>query len=138
MFDYNETNCANDEQMTEAIGLDIVENARIERLFTKHPARFVERILGPEEREIFSGRGDKIAFLSGRFAAKEALIKALGAYLTDRPPYASMQILNDPSGRPFVQLDEGLTEELSHTRILISLSHERTYAVGMAVITEKR
>ena len=42
------TNCADDEQMTESIGLDIVENARIERLLTKQPERFVERILGPE------------------------------------------------------------------------------------------
>jgi holo-[acyl-carrier protein] synthase len=124
--------------MTESIGLDIVENDRIERLFTKHPERFVERILGPEERILFADRRDQIPFLAGRFAAKEALIKALGAYLADRPPYSSLQILNDKTGRPFVQLDETLSGELGHIRILISLSHERNYAVSMAVITERR
>ena len=124
--------------MTESIGLDIVENARIERLFTKHPERFTERILGLEERTIFAGRSDQIPFLAGRFAAKEAVIKALGPYLADRPPYASLQILNDKGGRPFVQLPDPLATELSHIRILISLSHERNYAVGMAVITEKQ
>ena len=124
--------------MTESIGLDIVENARIERLFTKHPDRFVERILGSEERKIFSGRRDQVPFLAGRFAAKEAIIKALGAYLSDRPPYSSLQILNDKTGRPFVQLGETLSGELSHLRILISLSHEQNYAVGMAVILEKQ
>jgi len=122
--------------MTESIGLDIVENARIKRLFTEHPERFVERILGPDERKIFTDRRDQVPFLAGRFAAKEALIKALGAYLTYRPPYSSLQILNDKLGRPFVQLGEALSTELSHIRILISLSHERNYAVGMAVITE--
>lgn len=122
--------------MTESIGLDIVENARIERLFTEHPERFVERILSPDEVKIFAGRRDQVPFLAGRFAAKEAIIKALGVYLTDRPPYSSIQILNDKSGQPYVQLDEALSVELSHIRILISLSHERNYAVGMAVITE--
>lgn len=123
--------------MTESIGLDIVENARIEGLLSKHPERFVDRILGTEEQAIYEDRRDQIPFLAGRFAAKEALIKALGAYLTDRPPYRSLQILNDTTGRPFVQLDEALASELSHIRILISLSHERNYAVGMAVITER-
>ena len=124
--------------MTESIGLDIVENARIEQLFSKHPERFVGRILGSEEQAIFAGRRDQIPFLSGRFAAKEAIIKALGTYLADRPPYSSLQILNDKTGRPFVQLDEALSVELSHLRILISLSHEKNYAVGMAVIMEKQ
>ncbi len=123
--------------MTESIGLDIVENARIEGLLSKHPERFVGRILGPQEQAIYADRRDQIPFLAGRFAAKEALIKALGAYLTDRPPYKRLQILNDATGRPFVQLDEALASELSHIRILISLSHERNYAVGMAVITER-
>ena len=59
--------------MTESIGLDIVENARIERLFTEHPERFVKRILGPDELKIFAGRRDQIPFLAGRFAAKEAV-----------------------------------------------------------------
>lgn len=124
--------------MTEAIGLDIVENARIERLFNKHPERFVERILGPEEQGILADRSDKINFIAGRFAAKEAIIKALGGYLTDRPPYSSLQILNDTGGQPFVQLDESLATKLSHIRILISLSHEKHYSVGMAVITESQ
>jgi phosphopantetheine--protein transferase-like protein len=70
--------------------------------------------------------------------AKEAIIKALGEYLETRPPYRELQIVNDPTGRPQVQLTEDLSRRLAGVEILVSISHERNYAVAMAICSEKK
>jgi holo-[acyl-carrier protein] synthase len=76
--------------------------------------------------------------VAGRFAAKEAIIKALGEYLETRPPYRELQIVNDPTGRPHVQLNEDLSRRLAGVKMLVSISHERNYAVAMAICSEKK
>lgn len=124
--------------MTESIGIDIAETARFEKLIDRYGDRFIKRILGPEELVVFAGRRDAAAFLAGRFAAKEAVVKALGEYLTDRPPLNSLQILNDQAGRPSVTIPDEIRSKLGGARILVSLSHETNYAVGMAIISEKK
>ena len=124
--------------MAESIGIDITEIARIERLLDRYGDRFLGRILGPDEQVIISSRRDSTTFVAGRFAAKEAVIKALGEYLTDRPPLSSLQILNYQSGRPYLKLPDALAAKLAGIRILVSLSHERNYAVGMAICMEKK
>ncbi len=123
--------------MADSIGIDIAESARLGRLLDRYGARFRARLLGAEEQRILAGRRDSAAFLAGRFAVKEAVVKALGEYLTDRPPLSSLQILNDHSGRPYVQLPDALADKLANVDILVSISHDKNYAVGMAVCTEK-
>lgn len=124
--------------MTESIGIDIAETARFERLIDRYGDRFVKRILGPDELVVFNRRRDAASFLAGRFAAKEAVVKALGEYLTDRPPLHTLQIINDQGGRPSLKMTDDLLAKLGGLRILVSLSHETNYAVGMAIITEKK
>lgn len=124
--------------MADAIGIDLAEIDRLNRLHERYGDRFLNRVLGVDERAAFDERGDKAVFLAGRFAAKEALIKALGEYLDDRPPLSSLQILNDPTGRPQVLLPDVVESRLDGARVLVSISHERQYAVAMAIITEKR
>ena len=74
--------------------------------------------------------------LAARFAAKEAVIKALGEYLTDRPPYSSIEILADDNGRPGLSLPEALRDKIGGARCHISISHEEHYAVAVAVFEE--
>lgn len=124
--------------MTQSIGIDIAEIARLERLVDKYGSRFVERILGPEELAVYSSRRDAVAYLAGRFAGKEAMVKALGEYLTVRPSLSGLQILNDNGGRPYVKLPPDVEGQLGSARILVSISHETNYAVGMAIITEDK
>jgi holo-[acyl-carrier protein] synthase len=122
--------------MIHAVGLDIVETERMERDIASYGNRFVERILGEQERSLYDRRVDKSVFLAGRFACKEAIIKALGFRLKDRPPYADLQIINDPTGRPILDLPPALASQLGPIRFLISISHEQHYAVAVAIITE--
>ncbi len=122
--------------MIHAIGLDITEVTRLGRDLERFGNRFADRILGPREREIFNRRHDKAVFLAGRFAAKEAVIKALGYRLTERPPYASLEIINDEMGQPILHLPDHIMAALGKARCLISITHERTHAAAVAVITE--
>ncbi len=124
--------------MVQSIGIDLVEIRRIENSIRKHGKRFVERILGAEELSSFNERSDKAAYVAGRFAAKEAIIKSMGKFLKSRPSYKSLQILNDKSGNPFLSGEKGLRKIFEKNDCLISISHERQYATAIAVITEKR
>ena len=123
--------------LVNSIGLDLVEIARIEKDLKRYGDRFVGRILGAAELEIYSGRRDKTLFLAGRFAAKEAVIKALGYYLKDRPTLSEIQIVNDPTGQPQLELPEHVLGTLPAHRCLLSITHEKHYAAAMALFEEE-
>ena len=123
--------------VADAIGIDIVEIGRIARAFSNYSNRFVRRILGPDEVLIFERRADGIQFLAGRFAAKEAVVKALSRYLSRRPPLASLQILNDDAGNPTLVLPAQLQERLAGIRCLVSISHSHSDAVAVAVLSDE-
>ncbi|MFH2048666.1 MAG: holo-ACP synthase [bacterium] len=122
--------------MVHAIGLDIVEVERIRKDITQYGDKFVNRILSSEELESYDKRLDKELFLAGRFAAKEAIIKALGKFLTDRPPYTDLQVLNDNTGQPFFMLTDYIMKKIGKAVVLLSISHEKNYAAAMVVISE--
>ena len=123
--------------MANSIGVDILETDRMRRAVERFGDRFVQRILGDKEIEVFNRRTDRFIFLAGRFACKEAVIKALGKYLKDRPSFSQIQIINDATGQPSLSLPDSLKPLLIGLEILVSISHDRKYAVAMAVITEK-
>lgn len=122
--------------MVESVGIDILDTARVKRALERYGERFAERILGPRELALFAGRHDKHLFLAGRFAAKEAVIKALGRFLKTRPALTVLEILPDASGQPGLQLPPELREKLPGIRSLISISHERSHAIAMAFMSK--
>jgi len=124
--------------LISSIGLDIVEVSRIERDVEKHGQRFIQRILGVRELLLFEKRKDKYQFLAGRFAAKEAVIKALGQFLKDRPPYNVLQIVSDSFGSPELVLSGDILAKLGQVACKLSISHEKNYAVAVAVFFEKK
>lgn len=110
--------------MILAIGVDIVEVSRIQEAM-QNP-RFAGRILTPNELAV----GSTVQFVAGRWAAKEAVAKAVGTHLT----WQDVEILPDENGRPnaivlFGKLGIGL-------RLHVSISHEKGHAVGMAVLEQ--
>jgi holo-[acyl-carrier protein] synthase len=117
--------------MADSIGIDIAEVARFQRLLDRYGDRLVARVLSADEAQILARRHDRAVFLAGRFTAKE------GKYLSVRPSMTSIAILNDASGRPCVQLSDSLAAELARVHIEVSISHERSHAVSLAVCTEK-
>lgn len=106
------------------IGTDLVEVARI-REAMRHP-RFARRIFTERERELIGADPLRAA---GRWAAKEAVAKALR--LAGSLSWQDVEVLNAPDGAPVV----GLPERLSDVRVMLSISHERGYALAMVVAT---
>ena len=121
--------------MAESIGIDLVETNRIREILRKYGARFADRILGKSELAAYVQRGDKVNFLAGRFAAKEAVIKSLGRFIEKRPAYNEIEIVNDETGNPCLNFSGPAGEILRHQKCLISISHEKHYAMAVAIIT---
>ena len=109
--------------MIVGLGIDIVEIDRIKRAM-ENP-RFVERILTPAERE-YCTSAQKVA---GRFAAKEAIAKAVGLQLT----WHDVEILPDELGEPVAKVASHHFDP-SRLRLKISISHERKNAVAVATL----
>lgn len=124
--------------MVTSIGLDLVEVARIGLDLKRFSPRFESRILGPEEMQIFNHRRDAAIFLAGRFAAKEAVIKALGDYLTKRPRLTDLQIINDSTGRPQLVMPDEILSQVPGARCLLSITHDKNYAAAVAVFVEEK
>jgi holo-[acyl-carrier protein] synthase len=122
--------------MIKSIGIDLVALQRIDADIAKFGERFIEKILGHEEQQIFAHRNDKAIFLAGRFAAKEAIVKGLGKYLANRPALSSIQILNDDSGFPEVSFPDSIRNALGKSHCHISISHDHSNAVAVAIFEE--
>jgi holo-[acyl-carrier protein] synthase len=126
--------------MIIGIGTDLVEIARIEDSVARFGDRFAQRILGPAEwlryvvrRERSARRG--IAFLATRFAAKEAISKALGLGMRMPMTWRAVEILNAPSGAPVAQARGALAEHLLQRglRLHVSVTDERALAMAYAI-----
>ena len=124
--------------MVESIGVDIIELQRIEQTVSRFGTRFTRRILSAAEQDNMSRRPDATAYLAGRFAAKEAVMKALGEFFDSGVQLRDIEILNDGEGRPHVRLPQRLRDTLHTKTILLSISHSKDNAVAMAVIGDKR
>ena len=116
-----------------SIGLDIVEVARITADLEKYGQRFIDRILGEREKALLAERQDREQFLAGRFAAKEAVVKALHPFLKDRPAWPVIEILRNDDGAPELVLPLEIESCLDGAKCMLSLSHEKHYAVAVAI-----
>ena len=76
-------------------------------------------------------------FLAGRFAAKEAVMKALGRFFDRGVALRDIEILNLPGGKPYVRLTPPLAVKLTGKRISISITHSGGYALATAIIEEE-
>ena len=120
------------------IGLDLVKIARIQALAERWQDRFLHRIYTDAERRTCLERASPYASLAGRFAAKEAVLKALGTGWSEGLSWHDIQILNDGRGRPVVSVHgkaDALVRLAGVTHIHVSLSHDSEYAVAQAILT---
>lgn len=115
--------------MIKGIGCDLVRIARLRRPLNN--PRFVARIFTEEERRLMALAGDPVCFAAGRWAAKEAVAKALGTGFSGCPP-AAVSVEQGPQGEPVVRL--GACAAAAGDRIHITISHEGEYAAAFAVV----
>ena len=122
--------------MIRGIGTDLVLVSRIEAALGRQGERFARRILTPDEFARFADHGQPARFLAKRFAAKEAIMKALGTGLAGGLSWQHMQIDRDPLGAPVVVLSEAAAQRVADGgggRMLLSLSDEREQALAFAL-----
>jgi len=117
------------------IGTDLVEVSRVVRAYERFGERFLERLYTPEERAYCMKRVDFGCALAGRFAAKEAVVKALSPDPAVGLAYRDVAIRTD-GNRPQVELS-GAAAALAARRgvatVAVTISHERAYALAFAV-----
>ena len=112
------------------VGTDIIEVSRIERLIKEKGSKFLNKIYTQNEIDYCESKGpNKYQHYAGRFAAKEAIIKAIGGR---SPNLKNIQISNDDNGTPHVDIipDPAILSPSLH----ISISHVKKYAVAFATI----
>ena len=117
------------------VGIDIVEIQRINEIYSRYGERFARKILSNSELRNFYKNKNKISFLAKRFAAKEAVGKALGVGIKNGSILKNIEIKNDLNGKPFVNINNIKKLNMAEKKeIHISLSDEKKYAVANALI----
>lgn len=120
--------------MIKAVGNDIIEVARIKRAWERHGDRFLNKLFTAREiAYCLSKKACPERHLAGRFAAKEALVKALG---TGFGPvsWLELEIINDSMGKPHVTVAERIALTYHNPRFLLSISHCHEYATAVAIL----
>jgi holo-[acyl-carrier protein] synthase len=123
------------------IGTDICDIRRIRATLERRGDRFAEKVLGPQEMQVFQARRARaevrgVAFLATRFSAKEAFSKAIGMGLRMPMTWRACEILNEPSGKPFIRLHGALAAwfDARRLRAHVTVTDESDYAASFVVV----
>jgi holo-[acyl-carrier protein] synthase len=127
--------------MIVGIGTDLCDLRRIASTFERRGERFAERVLGPQELQVFHARRERVAarglrYLGTRFSAKEAFSKAIGLGIRWPMNWRGCEILNEPSGQPVVRLSGELAEWFDARGWVahVTLTDESDYAASFVVV----
>lgn len=120
------------------IGTDIIEINRVKKAIEETDKKFCERVYTPREIDYCESKNaQKYQHYAARFAAKEAVFKALSAILDSKYDieWKDIEIRNDNYGRPYIELNEKFTKAIES--IDISISHCKEYAVASVILIER-
>jgi holo-[acyl-carrier protein] synthase len=123
--------------MIVGIGIDLVQVERVRAVLARHGERARRRLFTPQELAECDGRADPVECLAARFAAKEAVLKALGVGKVPGVLWTDLEVRRADSGCPSIELAGAarrLAERLGVTRASVSLSHEAGIACAMVVL----
>lgn len=123
--------------MIFGIGTDLVEIQRIEKIFSKFNNRFAKKILSKKEFEAFEISSTPTHFLAKRFAAKEAVAKALGLGFRDPISFHGIEVDHNHLGAPFFKFNAEISKFLDQKKINkchLSISDEKNIASAFVVL----
>jgi holo-[acyl-carrier protein] synthase len=118
------------------IGTDITECLRIARMIERYGELFIDRVYTTEEIRYCQVRKQSTQHFTGRWAAKEAVLKAMGTGWVRGIRWRDIEIRNEPGGKPVVAVRGGakdVIEQMGIAKILITISHCRTHATAYAI-----
>jgi len=119
------------------IGTDIVSINRIRTIWERFGVAFARRILAKAELEQLGSSRNPIHFLAKRYAAKEAVVKALGTGFRPHILLTEISVNNDALGRPYLLFSGGVATEMARLKVVeshLSLSDEKEFALAFVVL----
>jgi holo-[acyl-carrier protein] synthase len=122
--------------MIVGIGIDLIELDRIAGVYERQGVRFLHRIFTESERDYFARWRDPIPRIAGRFAAKEAVMKALGTGWSDGVRWRDIEVIRRRGGKPEVHLHgraREIFESLGAEFIHCTITHSRDYAMAVVI-----
>ena len=123
--------------MIQGIGIDLVENERIEKIIRKWGQKFLQRVFSDEEIK-YCGRHIQASIHYGaRFAAKESFLKALGIGLGRGVKLREIEVVHDDQGKPDLSLHGEANIQIGKReikRIHLSLTHTKNYATAIVLL----
>lgn len=122
-------------EVIHGVGTDIIEVRRIQEAIERHGSRFIDRLFTENEKRYCQRYQNSILHFAGRFAAKEAILKALGTGLQSEIKWKEIEIINNNKGKPEAHLSPRLQRLFPLTHLFISISHCEDYATATAILT---
>ncbi len=123
--------------MIQAIGVDIVDIDRIEKVIRRWGDVFLKKILTPLEYDYCRTKAGRAASVAARFAVKEAVYKALPPSIQAQAGWLDVQVVNELSGRPRLQFLGPLARLEDEFTVHVSISHSKSSAVAMIVLEKE-
>ncbi|MBT3379122.1 MAG: holo-ACP synthase [Lentisphaerae bacterium] len=123
--------------MIIGLGIDVIEVARMQRTIERYGEKFLDHVFSSDEQEDAPKGAGKPSYYAGRWAAKEAVAKALGTGIGKDCGWTDVRVRRDELGKPRIELTGAAaktSERLEAENIHISISHERHLACASAVI----
>lgn len=127
--------------MIVGTGIDIVDIERITAICSRQ-ASFAARILTPEEHAYASAltQGRQIEYIAGRFAAKEAVSKAIGTGIGSKLSFQDIKVINNEKGKPSLVISPHALAQLFPSELSlffhVSISHSKSYALAQVIIEQ--
>ena len=118
--------------MVQGIGVDLVENRRIERLIRLYGTRFLNRIYTDRELSYCLPKANKVQCLAARFAAKEAVMKAFGRGLGSFR-FKDIEVINMKNGQPAIVLHGQATSMSGSRKFFLSISHTECCSIAIVL-----
>jgi holo-[acyl-carrier protein] synthase len=120
--------------MILGLGVDIIEIERIRKVIAEQGEAFLRRVFTDNEVAYCGVKADPAQHYAARFAAKEAVSKALATGWSGDFAWRDVEVMNDAGGRPSAAVHGRLGERLAGCGLLVSLSHSDTHVVAVAII----
>lgn len=125
--------------MVIGVGIDIVQNDRIERIINKWGDKFLKKFFSEKELAFITRTRNRNQRYAGNYAVKEAFAKAVGTGFRKGLRIRDIMVMRDSRGKPYVVLNgsaRGYVEQIGANRIHTSISHEKDYSVAVVIVED--
>lgn len=118
----------------KGLGVDIIEIERFLKALNHHKDKIIKRLFTKKEINYCLKYKNSEIHFAGKFAAKEAVAKALGLGFGSKISFLDIEVENDKNRKPFVTLSKKVLKNFKKPKILISISHSKNFAIATAIV----